>query len=754
MKWILHAAAALLLCLATQAVAQTETPTNTNTPTVTPTRTITPTVTDTPTRTGTPTGTPTRTPTPTQVPQDQSAMLWWGGAVMTRSPTAARPIMQGTNEGNSDLNVDVWPFASPGRLRNLYVQCSTALSAGSNRFRVTKNNAYTSMECTIDSAGDARKCSDVVNTVDVDRGDVIAVMTINSAAGIVNRPRCAGSIEVVNQDNTGRVKIVAGQVGALANTGANPRYSCSGGSAPEGLSNSSASNCNVTGTAATDRVWVMPHAGTWTGMALAYRQSFTWPTPPPPPTPPQSHEWVLHNLTTGLDVGLTLTISANTDFVSGLAVKVANFCTANCTFDAGDRFTMRTTRVRDGGTGPEGANWSLEYTAERQGIWWHWTVDPTPRAGVVGISSGSGANQTIGEIPVPAPKSINAIWGFTNAGSPRTGTTVGCFASSGSTPSCATGPSCAFSSSTDCFGASAPAIDLAAGDVINFTVQSYSGTAGELLSFAMDIGDPPTATPTGVATATPSITNTPAPTGTHTHTPTHTPTVTHTPTPTPTATATPTRTPTHSSTPTSTPTVTHTPTQTTSPTETATPTLTRTPTPTLTPPMDTRTPTRTPTPPLCHDCGYTPTPGGPCMQGRFCTVHGVRSASLQLCKPHKSDPGWIPALNGNSGILDSLWLDCILAPEWGGTGSSAIPGLGTVLVGDGVMDIWGQRTLGDAWQVWTGSAASWAQLVSSGAGPPDGADCPGATGMMYLDHSAHVLYVCDVDTWARIELED
>ena len=111
----------------------------------------------------------------------------------------------------------------------------------------------------------------------------------------------------------------------------------------------------------------------------------------------------------------------------------------------------------------------------------------------------------------------------------------------------------------------------------------------------------PTATPTHTPTPTPTSTDTPVPTATSTHTPIPTATPTNTPVPTATPTHTPTPTPTPTDTPVPTAIPTHTPTPTPTPTDTPVPTATstHTPIPTATPtdtPVPTATPTDTPVP--------------------------------------------------------------------------------------------------------------------------------------------------------------
>jgi hypothetical protein len=475
------------------------------------------------------------------------------------------------------------------------------------------------MECTVDSAGDARKCADLVNTVDVDRGDLVSVMSINSASGVVGQPRCAGAVEVVNQDNSGRVKMISAQVSAYTNSGADPKYSCAGGSNPDGLSNVSTASCNVTDDDPDKRIFIMPHDHTWTGMAVAYWGSFSWPTPPPTPTPGLVHNWKLRNLTAGTEVGLSVAFGPSVSFnVNNNAVRVDTYCDSNCSGSAGDIYTMEIERSKDVAGASPWVSWSLEYMAERQGIWWNYAraIHPaiTPVPGVVGIAAGTGAGQTGGEIPMPAQKSLNAMWGYMYP-TPQAGSAQGCFGAAGSSPGCGTGPVCTFTTSSKyCYGAVPGITTLEQRDVLNF---QFDGTAASnaYFAFAMDIGDPPTATPTGVATATPSITNTPAPTATQTPTPSHTPlppTATHTPTRTPTPTQTPT--PSHTAAlvpldvpPTTVP-PTNTPTQTATATETPTATDTPTESPTETP-TGTPTPTPTITATFRHCQTVTPTPG-------------------------------------------------------------------------------------------------------------------------------------------------
>jgi hypothetical protein len=186
---------------------------------------------------------------------------------------------------------------------------------------------------------------------------------------------------------------------------------------------------------------------------------------------------------------------------------------------------------------------------------------------------------------------------------------------------------------------------------------------------------------------------------------------------------------------------------------------TKTPTPTITPTSgtatatQTRTRTKTPTPPSCPECG--PTPSGPCFEGSTCTEHGVRTQWLQLCRPAKGDAGWLVAIGENQGLLDDLWMNCLLPSSIGGTGLFNGPTLGTLLTGN-ANGQWIDSGSGAAdGLVWRGTGVFSFGVDFLTAPPADGLCDADTAGRMIIDTAHFRVYAClGADGWAYFDLTD
>lgn len=526
----------------------------------------------------------TATPTFTPTPPPQSAILPFAGIAPTFAITPGYNLLSGANSGDFTQAANAVPMITSGRAQKLYVQCHTSVSPGTQVFTLYKNASPTGITCSVT----ARTCNETATTVDYVSGDTLAFVVAHTVNGPSSR--CAGSVELIESGGgAGHVKIIAGG-SANTNLAAGTYYSTAGGAGASGVMDSG--NNGQPSTTKAARYFVMPTSGTWTGLGVRYKAALG---------ATGTETWTLESVTGAVDVGLTVTISP------GEQAELDTSCGSNCMFVAGDVFVLRLERTTD--TTSAVRTWSLEYSASTQGFWVSDDMDTTLQAGVLG-NFDDGTTQA--ELPVPATKQVNVIYGVSD--SSTSGSMLVCTNTAGNDVDCTgTRPLCTMTSATTCTG-TGNIVLLAAGDVLNFTKQTPAAFNGHPVGFAADLGDPPTATPTSAAsntpTETPTFTPTHTPTNTPTRTPTNTPTRTVTPTFTPTrllvsqddegdptATLTPTRTPTH--TPTRTPT--STPTWTPTNTPTITPTFTPTNTPTITP---TRTPTETP-PFVCKT--FTPT---------------------------------------------------------------------------------------------------------------------------------------------------
>lgn len=508
---------------------------------------------------------------------NDGAILWYAKTV---GDTSVWNALAGTT---CSLNArdQVVPMPTNGRISDLYVYCTPAISGGTQTFTLRKNNVATAVTCAL--TGSASTCSDTSNTNDYAAGDFIA-LTHQGSGGAATVANCAGSYKVSpNGGGSGHVKMIwnATCTGSSFDDGDFLTIGC--GTVYNTSSGSGGNNCLPDATQ-NNRTWVMPTSGTFSAMAVITSANIG---------ASRSETYTLRNLTAAADTDLTVTISAG----SGLTPITDTTCSSNCTFSAGDIFTIRFNRT--GTTETISRALTLEYSATTQGFFATGVTDGAARFAIQGTEWDS-----TGIAPrIPISATVNAIYGW--ASSSTTGTGIVCTGAAGSPVCTGTRPTCTFSANTTCSDFSNP-ISLTAGDVIYF---QDSGT-NKAMAYSADLGDEPTETPTPTSAASNTPTNTPTqtPTRTSTNTPTFTPTNTPTITQTPTITPEPQEPqeddPTFTPSPSPTVTGTSTPTR----TSTHTPTNTSTDTPTFTP-TDTPTVTQTPTQVMaCMTWTPTPTP--------------------------------------------------------------------------------------------------------------------------------------------------
>lgn len=466
------------------------------------------------------------------------------------------------------------PMTTNGRASHLYAHALNPIASGTETLKIYKNGVATTLACSM--TGGASDCNDTSDTVDFNAGDWLTV--VDPGASATGSNITFSYVISPNGGGTGHKKIVF-MTPCQTATVDGSYYGAGGG--PSNFSAGDGSNTIIPSTTKTDREFVMPASGTWTGMTVMIQSNIG---------AARTETYTLERVTASAgDTDLVVSFNAG----EGITPKSVTSCTTKCAFSAGDVYVVRFNRT---GTAESlSRNIELEYSGDTQALF---LLGSASSSGTPGGLNGEKATNSPVYFPLPVTAHINNIYGLTNTAS--TVTYNACTASGSGTPACTgTRPSCAFSSSVTCNDA-AHAIAVSAGDSALIQVASGGLSVG-ILSVAVDLGDP-VATPTFTSNATSTPTETPTETPTITQTPTNTPTITDTPTLTPTITQTPTitDTPTNTATPTDTPTTTptNTPTSTPTSTPTNTPTFTPTDTPTDTPtftPTRTGTPTDTPT---------------------------------------------------------------------------------------------------------------------------------------------------------------
>jgi hypothetical protein len=334
------------------------------------------TVTSTPAQTSTPTITPTLKPvfTPADIP-----LLMITGYFNT---TAGNPNYCINNDGNNPCNNNelmhsgVMPNAK--RLQNMRILSPSAIANGAT-FTLRKNQADTAVTCSI-SAG-LTKCSDSSNSVDFAAGDLFSIK-ITAAS---NSFQYTATFEQVQNGGSGAHY-------HLFNAGGGSFDSVDGTSAGNYSYGTLARDYQFGGTDKNKYYWIMPLSGRWTGISAASYGGSTTPTPMAG-NANDSLTMQIYNITQDKASDLTITIN------NASPTGYDNTCTQNCTFDRGDKVTVRSYR------GSYNGNWYvrlfLEYGPTDVGG--GWGLQWEQLAGVAGGATSDRDNL-----------GFNSIFDFTN----------------------------------------------------------------------------------------------------------------------------------------------------------------------------------------------------------------------------------------------------------------------------------------------------------------------------------------------------
>jgi hypothetical protein len=207
-----------------------------------------------------------------------------------------------------------------GRVSNFLVTCAEAITSGSHTVTLRMNGSDTAVGCVL--SGGASTCSDV-DVLDLTATDRLSLKISNVAS--TQKPACRAMATLAAAGGGGPHDNVI-TLHTDAESPADGRFCGMNVSAGNG-----ATTC--TSASADDVAIVMPGTGTLTGLAVALNTSLP---------SAKSESYTITNLTTGADVGLSVTIDGEESAASTAT------CTANCLFVAGDRLAVRYQRVGTG----------------------------------------------------------------------------------------------------------------------------------------------------------------------------------------------------------------------------------------------------------------------------------------------------------------------------------------------------------------------------------------------------------------------
>lgn len=439
---------------------------------------------------------------------NQPAQIMWGSQTSTTQTVFGSP-----NGGNASITTEAnvqFAAVSSGRIRAIYVKCSSAPSAGGYIFTVRKGGVDTASTCTISNPNST--CSTTGLTVDYAAADLLS-LSIAPTGTPTGTPTCHATV-LVGANGGGSENhdpiIIMGS--SLAN---NP---ASGTFCGPGTTASAAAQCSGASNAVANFI-VPVGSGVVKGMRVNLNSSVGTG---------RTEVFTLQNVTSGSNPDVACTVSAGGTTCADTA------CTTNCTLAAGDLITVAFTRT---GSAQSKERWialEMDGTTANNWIVSGFTFDTTTRYQWNGLLT---TTENLVYVPQAKPW-IAQNFRVASSAAPGTATTLTVRDGVGDTAL-----ACSLSATTCSDLSDFAYYDTAEIGSVGYTTQGSTDTA-KWVAYGFELTDwaatpTPTFTPTSGPTSTPTETPTPTSTPTTTPTPTVTPTPTLTPTPTKTPTPVP-----------------------------------------------------------------------------------------------------------------------------------------------------------------------------------------------------------------------
>ncbi len=206
---------------------------------------------------------------------------------------------------------------SAGRISNLFVNCSAAITSGTHTITLRKDGKNTTVTCALGNGSST--CADTMHTVDFAAGSLLSVKIAN--AGSTQQPHCRAMATLTASGGTALHDSVV-SVQTASETPLDGQY-C-------GMNIDVGSTATCASNDPDDVAIVMPAPGTLTGLAAKLNSG---------PGSGRSETFTVENLTTGIATGLAVTITSGNQGAS------TTTCAGVCTFEAGDRLAIRFDRT-------------------------------------------------------------------------------------------------------------------------------------------------------------------------------------------------------------------------------------------------------------------------------------------------------------------------------------------------------------------------------------------------------------------------
>lgn len=206
---------------------------------------------------------------------------------------------------------------SGGRITNLYVTCSAAITSGSHTITLRKNGTNTTLACVL--TGGATTCADTVDTVDFLADDELNLRITNAASTQAPSCRAMATLTAAGSSLPHDNVLTWHTASEQPTTGSYCGLNVVPGTTAATCYSGSADDVSV----------VMPSGGILTGIAVRLTSGTG---------SGRTETFTVRNLTTGTDTGLMVTI------LTGDATGIAT-CASNCSYAAGDRLAVRFNRT-------------------------------------------------------------------------------------------------------------------------------------------------------------------------------------------------------------------------------------------------------------------------------------------------------------------------------------------------------------------------------------------------------------------------